>query len=164
MLCILPRYVDGALNKEDLFAILLIFNVPKLMFVIHLLKKILCSYSNDKLFEITFSILMMITIPLVPYMIVSYSKSDAHSLFEPNKPLKGSRAKYYWIMVLYLFFSYIGSCLYVAVRIDIHNLSIPVQVSMIGIVLLVLLNLVSLPIGWKKMKQSGVNVELFKAF
>ena len=151
-------YVDGDLHRDDLIAIIFIFNVPKLLFVAHMMKKTLTDRGfighMNKALVIVIVFLIFITVPLVPYLMFVYNKVQI-SLFEDGK--YGSSAKYYWNLVIYLIVLYLGSCAYVMIVVG-FDASTPVQAAIILIVFLSVFSIFTFPFGYSSMRKQGLYI------
>eukprot|EP01084_Bolivina_argentea_P098273 176624_1 len=162
---IFAYYIDQVLNYNDLIWIMLIFNVPKLIFIIHANRRIFTRENNGNIGKcitcVVFT-LILITIPLIPYLFIifsKYSQKNNTSLFHDG--YCGSAAKYYWNITAYLTVSYGGSVAYIAIIYGLDALSLPVQISIITLIVLIVITILTFPITYGLMKNSGVEIYQF---
>eukprot|EP01084_Bolivina_argentea_P061598 112599_1 len=170
-------YVDDTLHQHDLIYVIILFNVPKIIFFSHLLFQYICNPNpnndddlDDDLDDVYGAIrntlvcclltFVFITIPLVPYIMMMYSKKtikDTNNLFTiKDCRCCSSITIYYWNTIIYLFISYGGSCIYVINVIGWNNISKPVQVSIICIFILIIFITLTFPLSFRCMKLSNV--------
>eukprot|EP01084_Bolivina_argentea_P146944 257177_1 len=153
-------YIDDILNYRDiLWILLLLFNVPKTLFVIHITKKYwhLPAFADTGIIgKIIFTVILTIiffTLPLVPYFIAMLFKDKYKRTNSSNNKKKtiffdglcSSTSRYYWNVVAYLWISYIGSSAYLLYRINIHNMSNPLLISLLIVLCLCIFITVSIP-------------------
>ena len=65
-------YVDNVINYQTLIVILLIFNVPKVGFVVHMLRK----FDNSSLLVKILIVVVFLMLPLIPYMLIMIEKTQ----------------------------------------------------------------------------------------
>ena len=113
---IFAYYIDGTLNYKDLVIVLIIFNVPKGIFIMHFLKKVWFTpdlYSFERVSWSIFMTLILITVLLIPYLFIIFFKEskESNESFLQNGCC-GSSMKYYWNAVIFVYIVWCFMCLH----------------------------------------------------
>lgn len=198
-------YIDNNINYSQFVTIMILFNLTKVIFTIHMLK-LYCQYNlGDPQKDAQFHLLMFIiiivlsiTLPLSPYIfIMLYVYADNTNSMSANKNFNaydnnknncfkifnsmfccnkrtnlrnrlyffGELWCYYWIIIAYLWISYIGSfiCMLFYINWDLNVLSYPVYITLIIVTVCVIFVTFSFPqLSYElcKAKVTGIPLDL----
>ena len=180
-------YIDHAMNQQDLIIILLIFNIPKLLFALRGYQMIFicnCKNNGECFLDIIAGLSMFfsyVTAPLVPNMFYMYGEANSKSYIPlplisrdqrearliSGKQFHGifangwcsSLASFYWVMIVYLYLSYGLSATYCVWKVGWTNLSQIVKISIYTIGLLVLIISLTFPKAFFCMKRNGLTMK-----
>lgn len=152
-------YVDHIVAWNDLLNILLIFNVPKIMFILYLffLWGICCNCSPSCIFQMFMIIAILITVPLIPF-VMFFQWDDVSDAMNTNFRFGKRHMGMYLVLICYLWISYGGSCVYVIHVAGWTVLSPPVQVSILVVIGLTAFITLSFPFAYACTKRMGVSV------
>ena len=150
-------YIDKQIVLSQLVVILSIFNIPKLLFVIHGEKKAFKSSEGDEFPTITrmLTLLFLSTVPLIPYVIIMIYKDKAQDIScICQDGWYSSVSIYYWNIVIYLLISYGGSTIYTIILVGgLNQLSLQVQIAFIVFLTLIILIIITLPVAFYCIKK-----------
>lgn len=167
-------YVDHAINLNQLWIILGIFNLPKIGFMIHIIRKqvklqVLNNLHHEKVvLALTSAVIiaLFVILPLVPYMLIMLQKNNVKRNSSDQYQFKcnvlkksifvngfcNSLTNYYWHITGYLWISYGVSCLTLWI-LSHNNLSNFVIGSIFTVLLLCTLMTISIPCTWYYVKK-----------
>merc|ERR1711971_188568 len=151
------------ISATDLIVIILLFTIPKLSIIVHILRKTCCHSINDHDADFYKAIapiyaFLLVSIPLIPYLMLMYSKEAGRNvvwLFRDNG-WYGEVTKYYWHMCVYLLCSYGASCAYVFIKVGYENVHFVEQSALVNMIVLIAFIILTFPLGYALMKRSGV--------
>eukprot|EP01083_Nonionella_stella_P154722 498935_1 len=148
-------YIDGVIDYQQVLWIMILFNVPKFVFVIHMIKK--ANMLNEGVClaictTVCISV-VFITLPLVPYFFMMFGKGtiNIRELKESsNKTIFfsgcwSSTSKYYWNVVFYLVISYGVSSAYLIGFVGANNMSLPLSIALFAVIVLMIFITLSVP-------------------
>ena len=76
-------YLDNTINKEQLGIVLIAFNAPKIIFILHMVRKLLKHRASDADFRVNqrslfvvvvYILITFVTLPLIPYVLMMFEK------------------------------------------------------------------------------------------
>ena len=151
-------YIDKQIRISQLAIVLFIFNIPKLLFVIHQARKAAASeaWHDCKVLGLILSILIFITVPLIPYIFMMINKDKAEDIVcICDDGYCSSVSKYYWNIVLYLLISYGVSTIYTIIIVGgLNQLSLQVQIAFGVFLVLIVVIIATLPISFYCIKNA----------
>ena len=163
-------YIDKTISLRQLYILLLIFNIPKLIFVFHIIKQIFPENSINHCYDRFGKLLILccfMILPLILYSIIWLFR-DVETLkpqCHKNKTIKidefwgkgwcSTNTIYFWNIVLYINMSYILTAIFISWNQHFHfvtQISYPVTISIILVVILSIFITLTLPIFYQKVK------------
>ena len=136
-------YMDKSIDYDQLSTVLIIFNVPKLLFFLHFWCISYSTGSYDSLGSCLFGALAYVilfgVIPLIPYQFTMMGYRGHDDMWITSKKIMSL------IMMLYLLAAYVGSSVYIIWIVGWMAMSVIVRISFIVVFCLVLIIIITLP-------------------